>query len=386
MHNILIDLSCLQAGPKAGGAAAYTTTVLNSLCCKKNENTLVFGLYNSNKQFHPLYNVEYFVKTHNINLVDICNTSISKIIHSCEINTFFIPVGQYIMPYDLSNITCRTIVMIHDIYDIEASDIGIDVILRDSNIQSLIDYVKSLINHFTKRKKYLVRKAYQNFMSFCSKPNVELLTVSEYTRSSLLYYNPTWTKQIKVLYSPEKKIKKSEIVEDSMLDSIIQQKKKYFLLVSANRIYKNANNVLKAFAAFSKLYPDYYIVTINYGKSTFKNHLSIKTLSESDLEHAYQNAEALIFASYFEGFGYPPVEAMKYGTPIIASNVTSIPEITESGGIYFSPFYPASIYNTLVHFIESDKRLYHNKSLNRYKQLTLRQYQDLNQLIQIIIS
>ena len=276
--------------------------------------------------------------------------------------------------------------MIHDIYDIEASDIGIDVILRDSNIQSLIDYVKSLINHFTKRKKYLVRKAYQNFMSFCSKPNVELLTVSEYTRSSLLYYNPTWTKQIKVLYSPEKKIKKSEIVEDSMLDSIIQQKKKYFLLVSANRIYKNANNVLKAFAAFSKLYPDYYIVTINYGKSTFKNHLSIKTLSESDLEHAYQNAEALIFASYFEGFGYPPVEAMKYGTPIIASNVTSIPEITESGGIYFSPFYPASIYNTLVHFIESDKRLYHNKSLNRYKQLTLRQYQDLNQLIQIIIS
>lgn len=44
-----------------------------------------------------------------------------------------------------------------------------------------------------------------------------------------------------------------------------------------------------------------------------------------------------VFPSLYEGFGIPPLEAMRCGTPVVASNATSIPEVVGEGALLFDP-------------------------------------------------
>lgn len=61
-------------------------------------------------------------------------------------------------------------------------------------------------------------------------------------------------------------------------------------------------------------------------------------VEDKELVHLYNAALFFIFPSLYEGFGLPPLESMKCGTPVIASNVSSIPEICgEKNAIYFDP-------------------------------------------------
>ena len=62
-------------------------------------------------------------------------------------------------------------------------------------------------------------------------------------------------------------------------------------------------------------------------------------VDEEDLPYLYKNAIASIYLSLYEGFGLPPLESIKTGTPVIASNVSSIPEVVpaECGGLLINP-------------------------------------------------
>jgi len=59
---------------------------------------------------------------------------------------------------------------------------------------------------------------------------------------------------------------------------------------------------------------------------------------ESDLPALYSGAICFVYPSYFEGFGLPPLEAMKCGTPVIAGNRTSLPEVVGKAGFLVDPF------------------------------------------------
>ena len=61
-------------------------------------------------------------------------------------------------------------------------------------------------------------------------------------------------------------------------------------------------------------------------------------LQQQALSKALGGAEALVFISYFEGFGIPLIEAMRAGVPVITSNVTSLPEIGGDAALYCDPF------------------------------------------------
>jgi hypothetical protein len=65
----------------------------------------------------------------------------------------------------------------------------------------------------------------------------------------------------------------------------------------------------------------------------------------------YNAAEMLLYPSFYEGFGLPPLEAMACGTPVIASNGGALPEVVGSGGILLPPNEPgmwASAIHTLL--------------------------------------
>ena len=59
---------------------------------------------------------------------------------------------------------------------------------------------------------------------------------------------------------------------------------------------------------------------------------------QADLPGLYSGALCFVYPSYFEGFGLPPLEAMKCGAPVVVGNKTSLPEIVGDAGILVDPF------------------------------------------------
>jgi glycosyltransferase involved in cell wall biosynthesis len=59
--------------------------------------------------------------------------------------------------------------------------------------------------------------------------------------------------------------------------------------------------------------------------------------SDELLSTIYANAELLLFPSYYEGFGWPPLEAMEVGVPVVCSNAASLPEIVGDAALMAAP-------------------------------------------------
>ena len=63
----------------------------------------------------------------------------------------------------------------------------------------------------------------------------------------------------------------------------------------------------------------------------------LNNVGESALATLYKNAKALIFPSFAEGFGWPPLEARGFGCPVIASKTGAIHDILEDSVTYVDP-------------------------------------------------
>ncbi|HLN19094.1 MAG TPA: glycosyltransferase family 1 protein [Patescibacteria group bacterium] len=73
----------------------------------------------------------------------------------------------------------------------------------------------------------------------------------------------------------------------------------------------------------------------------------INFVEDCDKEYVLNLATLFVYVSFFEGFGFPPLEAMKCGVPVIASNNSSLPEIVGNGGILINPDKPDEIYRAM---------------------------------------
>lgn len=75
----------------------------------------------------------------------------------------------------------------------------------------------------------------------------------------------------------------------------------------------------------------------------FRNIIFTGYVPDGQLAWLYLNARAYVFPSLMEGFGLPGLEAMTYGTPLVSSNLTCLPEIYGDGATYFDPYSVQSI-------------------------------------------
>ena len=73
---------------------------------------------------------------------------------------------------------------------------------------------------------------------------------------------------------------------------------------------------------------------------------------DSDLPALYGSALCFAYPSYYEGFGLPVLEAMQCGTPVIAGNRTSLPEVIGSAGVLVDPFDESAIAHGLLELID----------------------------------
>jgi len=125
---------------------------------------------------------------------------------------------------------------------------------------------------------------------------------------------------------------------------LVHPRKNLARIIEAFNIYKkNAGDNMCLFIAGSTKYmsPD----TKNaYLTSPYReNILFCGRLPESELHAVMGSASALIYASLFEGFGIPVIEAMSCGVPVITSDLTSMPEVGGEAAFYVNPYSAESI-------------------------------------------
>ncbi len=130
----------------------------------------------------------------------------------------------------------------------------------------------------------------------------------------------------------------------------------YLLAVGSRNLTKNLDVLVNAFID-SGLGKDLTLVLVG-GKNNkvFANATSdysypgiiwTGTINDGQLRALYENALAFVFPSIYEGFGIPPLEAMTCGCPVVASNVSSIPEVCGEAALYFDPFERHSLITAL---------------------------------------
>lgn len=383
--NILLDFIPFQNNNGVGGAASFAKAVYDRLATTPHSGCRLFAAFDSTIPSSLHYGYQQMAELYQAELVDISATSLSDAINRHQIDVFFIAIGQFYEAYNIHGINCKTIMFIHDLFEFERADNKIDLIIYDQEKNDWRDWLKRCFNLFSGRWDKQVRKRYGEVMRLYAQPNTLAYTVSNYSKNALHYYFPEIKKDIRVCYSPIRKSAYLEIIENKELEKLIYQKRQYILMLAANRRYKNAQILTKVFRRLQKDYPNLYLLTLKYGKTIHLQHIDIPYLSDSDLEHAYKHAYALVFPSFLEGFGYPPVEAMKYQTPSVASNVTSIPEVMGDAAIYFSPFYPADLYRALKEVLDN-RDLRKEQILYRSTLIARLQEEDLSRLVSEILS
>lgn len=128
--------------------------------------------------------------------------------------------------------------------------------------------------------------------------------------------------------------------------SRIENLGKYLLLVGTLEPRKNLRITINAFEEVSRIYPELKLVVV--GRQGWQTNLEVPKaiekqvvftgyVSRQELVSLYSHAEALVFPSLYEGFGFPIIEAMSCGTPVITSNVSSMPEVGGEACIYVDP-------------------------------------------------
>ena len=208
------------------------------------------------------------------------------------------------------------------------------------------------------------------FYSRLVSKNPYILAISDYTRKSFIETYSYPSDRIETLYlvSQDRFKDYSEHDLKKAIDKLKLKPGSYIYYPANNWPHKNHRSLLVAFRMFKERNPELDIKLILTGAVSNSIHEisigdSIKMLGldkcvshlgyVSDLEVGalLKYCRFLVFPSYFEGLGLPLVEAMAMGSTIIASNVTSLPEVGGKGAFYCNPYDPKSICSSMEYVI-----------------------------------
>lgn len=289
------------------------------------------------------------------------------------------------LPYLYGNLNFTGINFIGTIHGLRDLEIQSDsnMYLYESSFQAKC---KSLLKETKFYKKISYKRNYKRFKSLFENQSFKYIVVSNHTKNAILTFfpeiNPT---NIQIYYSPNF----LEIKEH------INSSESFYLLVSGNRWLKNPFRALKAIDnLISKgLIHRKTLVTGSCSKyilNRLKNkHLFtfLPYVSDEELSQLMQKAYCFIYPSLNEGFGYPPLQAMACGTPVIASAVCSIPEVCGLGALYFNPYSVCEIENRLLQIEDNCIRsTLIVEGYKRFEFISKRQTEDLKNLVDFLLK
>ena len=150
-------------------------------------------------------------------------------------------------------------------------------------------------------------------------------------------------------------------------EKAISVPEKYFLFVGVMKERKNVANVVRGFRQICEKFPDYMLALAGKAEGPYADAIKryivdeniesrvrwIGHLNDGELSYVYRRASALVFASFIEGFGYPVLEAMACGVPVITSRSTSLGEICQHGSaLLIDPAKPEEIAHAMERMIQ----------------------------------
>jgi glycosyltransferase involved in cell wall biosynthesis len=207
-------------------------------------------------------------------------------------------------------------------------------------------------------------------MRYSCKIADRVIAISKSTKRDIMTRFKINKDKIKVVYlgveDSFRVINDKNRVKDCMSRNKI--KKPYLFYSGSISPRKNLLRVLKAFNEIKDKFPHTLVMTgsavwgdTGIDKFIEDNNLSERVntvgfVSEEDLVTLYSEAELYIFPSLYEGFGLPILESQACGTPVLTSNLSSMPEVAGAGALLVDPYNINDISDSISKIL-SDKKL-----------------------------
>jgi len=181
----------------------------------------------------------------------------------------------------------------------------------------------------------------------------QIIAVSESTKKDLINLYGIDPAKIEIIYSGI-----SPLIKRPSEEKLLEFRKennlpeRFILFLGKLEPRKNIVGIIKAFNILKrdKRFNNIYLVLAGsrgwlykdifqeIEKSEFKKEIIIKNyISDEARAFYYSLADVFIYPSFFEGFGFPSLEAMACGTPVVVSNNSSLPEIVGNGELLVQP-------------------------------------------------
>lgn len=231
-----------------------------------------------------------------------------------------------------------------------------------------------------------------------------IITVSEFSKRDILRFFPSFPKE-KIFVTPLAANKEYKAIPKEHCKEYLKENYKiedpYILYIGGFSKRKNVKALIESFASVQKDLKVHHKLLI--AGSLKDDGESLKTLVDSlglqdtiiftgylpdeVLPIFYSGSEAFVYPSLYEGFGLPPLEAMSCKTPVITSNLTSIPEVTSDSAILIDPLNSDELEHNLLKLLNDEylkeefREKGHKKSLQfswkKTAQKTLEAYESL---------
>ena len=211
--------------------------------------------------------------------------------------------------------------------------------------------------------KFTNRAYYKYFIPRCAEKACHLATVSEYSKSDIVNTYGIQAEKIDVIY-----LGISENFSRPVSETVCKRVKEkyaggsdYFFALGTIQPRKNISRLMQAFDLFIKetksnlklliagkeLYRTAELHRLKAQLKCGENIIFTGRLAEAELPIILSSSICLVFVPVFEGFGLPAIEAMQCKVPVIASNVTSIPEIVGDAALLVDPYSIEEIKNAM---------------------------------------
>jgi hypothetical protein len=400
---ILFDLSAAQpfSSNDFHGGSEYAKTVFYRLCELLPPESSLEVFYN------PLKNMDNSILEickKNGYTVNLCrnNSDINKLLSVKSYAVFFSA-----LPYVYFDLVVppqtKFIYIIHGLRSLEyMADKYMLHYIR--GLKQTLKFMYFFIFPFITKKMYLKRAVKRLNRLFSVTENQTIITVSNHSKHAIAYFFPYLNANVnespvKVFYSPAKNYYFDITKSAQILGSFSLEPEKYILLICADRTEKGAYRacrVLHRLIAVQKripgdikvivtgvtYYKSYRYLVKNNSRFIFKGYVSVE-----ELECLYKNAHLFLYPTLNEGFGYPPLEAMKYGTFCACSANSAVTEICADAVLYFNPQDETEMsIRILQSFDEETRREKAGKAIERCKVVGKKQEQDLDLLVNEIIN
>ena len=207
----------------------------------------------------------------------------------------------------------------------------------------------------------------------------KIFTISDFSKSDIIKSYKVSEGKVVVTHLGIKPTLGTKVLNMTDLNKKFGIKGKYILFVGTLQPRKNITKLIEAFSKLKQndislvivgkkgwLYDEILAAPTKYDVKERTKFLEF--VSNEDLPSLYKNALCFVLPSLYEGFGLPVLEAMKFGCPVITSNVSSLPEAGGDAALYFDPENVDDISKKIEEII-SDEKLRQDMIKKGYNQI-----------------